>query len=264
MMIPAYAISLSGHTERRRHIQAECARIGIEAEIIDAVDMRTATDEEIRRLSEPTNHLKPHKRRYLHAGELGCFLSHRNVYQTVLTRGQDYALILEDDARFIRTPLPLLDSGSLNALAQQYPFDVLIIGYVKTLPEHLPYYYRRQPLKRCAALDTADGKIIFGTPWQQYGCGAVAYIVSAAGARKLLSDPKPCCAADDWLYFEQRHGVRILHSRPAFVVEDASRLDSTIRQEPDGFLQPKRSSIIIRSAKGCLKHLAMNYLGFKK
>jgi len=42
-----------------------------------------------------------------------------------------------------------------------------------------------------------------------------------------------------------------------------AKLDSTIRQEKAGFLQPKTSSVIIRSIKGYLKHIGMNYLGMK-
>ncbi|RRD89882.1 glycosyltransferase family 25 protein [Conchiformibius steedae] len=263
-MINIYAISLPDHIERRHHIQAECARVGIAAEIIDATDMRAADESSIHKLCKLPLAKPLKKQRYLSAGELGCSLSHRAVYQTVLARGQDYALILEDDAYFIEDPSVLLNPDYLQTIQQQYPFDVLILGYVKTLPEHLPYYYRRIPLKTRATLTVNDKLYRFGTPWEQYGCGTVAYIISAQGARKLLADEKPSVAADDWLYFEQQNGLRILHSRPAFVLEDATRFDSTIRQEPNGFLQPKRSSIIIRSTKGWLKNFAMNYLNLKK
>lgn len=258
-MIPVYAISLPDHAERRRHIQAECARVGLNAEIVDAADMRRATPEEIRAQCRLPAAKRRKKQRYLTAGELGCALSHRAVYQTVLARGQDYALVLEDDARFLADPAPLLRSGSLQNIAAQYPFDVLILGYVKTLPQHLPYYYRRIPLKNRAVF----AGYRFGTPWEQYGCGAVGYVITAAGAAKLLSQPQPCVAADDWLYFERQLGLRVLHARPALILEHAEALNSTIRTEAAVFLQPKLSSVIVRSTKGCLKHIAMNYLGFK-
>ncbi|MDU1347593.1 hypothetical protein [Eikenella corrodens] len=113
-------------------------------------------------------------------------------------------------------------------------------------------------------MNTDGNTIYFGTPWEQYGCGTVAYIISREGAEKLCrATQSPCATADDWLYFEQHHGLRILHSRPAFVLEALEKFDSTIRQEKAGFLQPKTSSVIIRSIKGYLKHIGMNYLGMK-
>lgn len=263
-MIPIYIISLANEADRRQHMRRQCGRFGLEAVFIDACDMRQASQADIERLSALPLHRKPKKQRRLSRGEVGCALSHHNVYETICAQAEPYALVLEDDAEFIRNPLPLLDEGYLNALSAQYPFDVLIVGYVRTLPQQLPYYYRRQPLKYRAALPAEGGSVRFGTPWAQYGCGTVAYIVSRAGAEKLRqATATPCVPADDWLYFEQHHGLRILHSRPAFVLEALNTLGSTISVEKPDFLRPKTSSMIVRSLKGYLKHFVMNYLGMK-
>ena len=263
-MIPAYIISLANQQDRREHMRQECARVGIEATFIDAVDMRQASQSDIERLSSRLLHKKTKKQRWLTRGELGCALSHHQVYAHIVRQQHPYALVLEDDAEFIRNPQPLLNEGYLKALSAQYPFDILILGYVKTLPHQLPYYYRRIPIKHRAKMNTDGNTIYFGTPWEQYGCGTVAYIISREGAEKLCrATQTPCATADDWLYFEQHHGLCILHSRPAFVLEALEKFDSTIRQEKAGFLQPKTSSVIIRSIKGYLKHIGMNYLGMK-
>lgn len=263
-MIPAYIISLANQQDRREHMQQECARMGIEATFIDAVDMRQASQSDIERLSSRLLHKKTKKQRWLTRGELGCALSHHQVYAHIVRQQHPYALILEDDAEFIRNPQPLLNEGYLNNITEQYPFDVLLLGYVKTLKHQLPYYYRRIPIKTRAKLQINSDSILFGTPWEQYGSGAVAYVVTQTSAQRLLNvTRKPSAVADDWLYFEQHHGLRILHSRPAFVLEALEKLDSTIRQEKAGFLQPKTSSVIIRSIKGYLKHIGMNYLGMK-
>lgn len=263
MTIPVYAVSLAGHAERRRHIAEECAKYGVAVEIVDAADMRCAEEDDIRHLCVLPSGKPEKKRRFLTAGELGCALSHRSVYGKMAERGQDYALVLEDDAHFVRPPAVLLDEENLRRIQEQYPFDVLIVGYVKTLPEHLPYYYRRIPVKRRAVLPSENGDLLFGTPWEQYACGTVAYIISGGGA-KLLAAQDVCVTADDWLYFEQEYGLRVLHCRPAFVLEELVWFDSTIRQERAGFLQPKLSSVVVRSVKGWLKNIAMNYLGLKK
>ena len=263
-MIPTYIISLASETQRRAHILEQTERYQLNANFVDAVDMRQASDADIRALSSLPVHTKPKKQRWLSKGEVGCALSHHQVYQTVLDKQQDYALVLEDDAYFIRNPMPLMQPAHLNAIAEQYDFDVLLLGYVKTLEHQLPYYHRRIPIKKRATLQLPEQTIQFGTPWEQYACGTVAYIITKKGAEKLLNiTQKPCVPADDWLYFEQHCGVKVLHARPTFVLEDLEQLVSTIRVEKNNFLQPKFSSIIIRSIKGWCKHIAMNYLGFK-
>lgn len=255
-----YIISLAVETERREHIVQECARFHIAPEIVDAVDMRQATTAEIERLSRKITHWKPKKQRYLSKGELGCALSHHRAYQKIVANQDEFALILEDDAEFIANPHILLNSGSLKDIYQQYPFDVLLIGYVKILPQYLPYFYRRIPIKTRAQLHGFR----FGTPWEQYACGTVAYIITQQGAQKLLAaTAQPCATADDWLYFEQNVGLKVLHSRPVLVLEALAKLDSTIRQDGQSAYHPKRISKITRTIKGSLKNILMNVLGWK-
>lgn len=255
-----YIISLASEAQRREHILQECARFQIEAEIVDAVDMRQAMPADIERLSRKITHYKPKKQRWLSKGELGCALSHHRVYQKIVDNQDDFALILEDDAQFIANPHVLLDSGSLKNIYQQYPFDILLMGYVKILPQYLPYFYRRIPIKTRAQLHD----IRLGTPWEQYACGTVAYIITQQGAQTLLAaTAQPCASADDWLYFEQQFGLKILHTRPALVLEALETLDSTIRQDTQADFHPKRISKITRSIKGSLKNILMNQFGLK-
>ena len=118
-MIPTYIISLANQQDRREHMQQECARVGIEATFIDAVDMRQASQSDIERLSSRLLHKKTKKQRWLTRGELGCALSHHQVYAHIVRQQHPYALILEDDAEFIRNPQPLLNEGYLKALSAQ-------------------------------------------------------------------------------------------------------------------------------------------------
>ncbi|WP_153716528.1 glycosyltransferase family 25 protein [Eikenella corrodens] len=127
-MIPAYIISLANQQDRREHMRQECARVGIEATFIDAVDMRQASQSDIECLSSRLLHKKTKKQRWLTRGELGCALSHHQVYAHIVRQQHPYALVLEDDAEFIRNPQPLLNEGYLKALSAQYPFDILILG----------------------------------------------------------------------------------------------------------------------------------------
>lgn len=261
-MINIFVVSLAKETKRRAYIQNECAKAGLDATFIDAVDMREATDQQIQQYSDKLMHLKPKKQRWLTRGELGCALSHRLVYQKMVAEHIPYALVLEDDAKIIGDLTHFLDSKTLESIQQQNAFDVLILGYVKVLENHLNEYYRKIPIKLRAKLTLDHQTFIFGTPWRQYACGTVAYIVSLAGAKKLLLDDKPRCTADDWRFFEKNVQLRVLHMRPALVVEELEHLDSTIRLV--NYCPPKLRSVMIRRFKGWLKDIAMNKLGMKK
>ncbi|EGV35825.1 glycosyltransferase family 25 protein [Neisseria weaveri] len=263
-MIRTFIISLASETARRAHMETLCREHGIDAVFVDAVDMRGAAAEELEKLSAIPVYKKPRKRRSLSAGEVGCALSHHHVYREMAEQGLDYALVLEDDAKFLRNPGLMLDEKRLQSLMVQSPFDVLILGYVKTLEEQLPYHYRRLPIKKKAVLQLPDGKAEFGTLWDEYSCGTVAYVITLEGARKLLDmTARPCVTADDWKYFVRHCGLRILHSRPVFVLEDVLRFDSSIRNDSLDSLKPKFSSAVIRSLKGYWRYFAMNYLGFR-
>lgn len=120
--------------------------------------------------------------------------------------------------------------------------------------------YRRQPIKKYFKRIFAEQTFEFGTPWQQYSCGTVAYIVSKTGAKKLIAaNTPPRVPADDWLYFEQYHQLQVLHCYPTFVLENILHLHSTIRKETHSEFYPKKSSILIRSIKGDIKNIAMNF-----
>lgn len=42
----------------------------------------------------------PYHHRQMTMGEIGCFLSHYNIWKRIVEREQEVALILEDDIRF--------------------------------------------------------------------------------------------------------------------------------------------------------------------
>ena len=253
---PVFVVSLKDNTERRASITQECSRFGLIPQWIDAVDFRQKTQEEAFEHYLPTERAL-RKKRFLTAPEIGCTLSHRKIYHTMLESNLSAALVLEDDALFLADLRPVLENW--QKIYQQAEFDVLILGYVKTLPKQLPYYYRRIPVKILGQWE----KYHFGVPWEQFACGTVAYLITQAGARKLLSEEKVRVTADDWKYFSHCYGLKVLHLRPSVVIEDCGRFISDIRTEKAAFLQPKISSIVIRSIKGWLKNFGMNVLGMK-
>ncbi|TWT79080.1 Glycosyltransferase family 25 (LPS biosynthesis protein) [Planctomycetes bacterium CA13] len=96
MMARALVISLQRATTRLAHAQSLLAQLPLVAEILPAVDGAAMSKQEIDAVY--ARHL--HQPRYpfeLRVGEIGCFLSHRKAWQTIVDQDLDAALVMEDD-----------------------------------------------------------------------------------------------------------------------------------------------------------------------
>lgn len=102
--IPVYVISLRRSTERREAMVRHLNSLGIQYEVVDAVDGRTLDEQQIETITNESS-------KNLHRGAIGCYLSHIGVYEKLVSRNQTVALVLEDDARLSGKVVPLLATG---------------------------------------------------------------------------------------------------------------------------------------------------------
>ncbi len=84
-----YVINVRSFEERRMHVTRELARFGLEAEFIHELDTVDLTPELEREWFTPDNDLRPNQK--------SCALKHVAAIRRVRDRGQERALILEDD-----------------------------------------------------------------------------------------------------------------------------------------------------------------------
>lgn len=101
--IPVLVISLKRAPERRASISLHLNRLGIEYRLIDAVDGKAMTPSQIAKVVAPLKEMHP--------GEVGCYLSHINVYEIIRDENIEVALVLEDDARLNPRVRSLLMNG---------------------------------------------------------------------------------------------------------------------------------------------------------
>jgi GR25 family glycosyltransferase involved in LPS biosynthesis len=99
MKISAFVITLERATERRTHVDWILRNLPLPGVSISAVDGKVMTPLEVDQCCTR----QVHSPRYPHPlgrGEIGCFLSHRKAWQTIIDNQLDAALILEDDVTF--------------------------------------------------------------------------------------------------------------------------------------------------------------------
>jgi glycosyl transferase family 25 len=168
-------VSLPGSARRRRIAQRLAAWNG-HWSFLDAVDGASLSPEALARSYDESATIRRYGRP-LSPGEIGCALSHRLAYQTILSRGLDSAIVLEDDA-ILSDDLTDFPFASLPA-----QFDVVNLfgrsGLVRRRAERQLGRY---------ALHRAAGKIY----------GTVGYVVSRKGAERLLAASPVVSYPADW------------------------------------------------------------------
>lgn len=102
--IPVYVISLGRSIERREAIVRHLNSLGIQFEVVEAVDGATLNDDQVTAMTCEAS-------KSLHRGTIGCYMSHISVYEKMVSKNQPLALILEDDARLSPKAVQLLNAG---------------------------------------------------------------------------------------------------------------------------------------------------------
>lgn len=176
-------INLDRNPERLRHARAVTKGVLDDVERISAVDGKLLTDkwQYLSRWMHLTH--EPDKFNIMPA--IGCFLSHRKCWQYVVDNDLSHALVLEDDIE----PTPLAAPFLATFEASPPPFN-----WVKL---HVNRYAGRD-LQRPIGLAIGGVELCVNTGGSK---SAGAYIISNAGARKLLTAGKMLAPVDHVEWF---------------------------------------------------------------
>ncbi len=216
---PVFVISLKHSAERRQAMAARLDPLLIRYSFFDAVD-GSAFDPQNLPAYDPL------RRRLffgkdLTAGEMGCLLSHRAVYQYMADHGIPVAVILEDDA-LLASDLPEAVGLLMDA---PVPWDVIrFLGRDKV-------YKNSRDVKKLNSVYTLTRPA--GTPGGTYG-----YMLNLKAARRFARHMQKNWLPVDILHgFVWRTGLEIFAVRPSPVMPDdgvestigAARFDKTVR-----------------------------------
>ncbi|XP_075340387.1 procollagen galactosyltransferase 2-like [Odontesthes bonariensis] len=167
-----FLINLKRRSDRRDRMLSSLAVLGINATLVEAVDGKALNSSQLRAMGIDMlpGYKDPYSDRVLTRGEIGCFLSHFNIWKQVVQQGLQQVLVLEDDVRFEPRFYSRMTTIMGNVLRVRLDWDLIYVGR-KRLQVKEPENW----VKGVSSLVHPD-----------YSYWTLGYALSLNGARKLL------------------------------------------------------------------------------
>lgn len=220
-----YLISLDKDVQRRELFFSQPNTADFE--VFSAINTMQKEWDALAEVFNPTK-FEQHYGRNVTKGEIGCTLSHLEVYRRIVADERiaetDYALVCEDDALFNAN----LSEKTTALLTQQCSADIILIGQSKIasfddmeLEINYPttFSFLRQKV--------ADVTVAY--PYKSYFAGTVAYLIKKSAARRFLDvliQEKAFWLADDFLLFEMQFHLNNKVVRPLMAIENPTLMSN--------------------------------------
>lgn len=207
-------INLDKSIDRLESISAQLNRDNLPFERIPAINGFELGEDQIKEITFPLDHFDSKVRftRALTGGEIGCFLSHRKCWETLIQSNEQWALILEDDIQIAPKARNYLASSAwippdvrICQISNLMPFQIgLIDGSERPIDNFLSIVKPRQP-----------------TP-----LGTQAYLISRDCAYRALElSTKLPAPVDDFLFspwFKICHEFVLWKTSPILIIPSRS------------------------------------------
>lgn len=183
-----FIINLESDIERKYSMLHQASSLGLDVEIIKAVNGKQLSKDEVMKLS------RDFYNNGMTLGELGCSLSHLLVYQRIVDENIPLALIMEDDAEINKNISDVLSAlDQFNAKNLNKPNVILLNKtneYIDTFKKNITgQYYLVNVIEAACA----------------YG-----YVINNHAAQCLLDFLQPVwLEADKWRFLNERRIIKV-------------------------------------------------------
>jgi GR25 family glycosyltransferase involved in LPS biosynthesis len=177
--LPVYVISLKSATDRQAQAAAHLGALNIQYELCEAV-RGDALEPQRRQQINPAGNMSP--------AQIGCYVSHIQIYERMVQEGTTVALILEDDA-----VLHPLVSGLVHGGCQTLDFDYCFLGCDDSGDSGYVYFDSSKATTLTSRLHAYP---ISSGPFCLH-----AYLITLDGARKRLQCAYPARSAIDHYHY---------------------------------------------------------------
>ena len=234
-----YVASLETDLSRRASIECQLQSRELSYEVIDAVDGRMLSAEDLQAACREQMHFTSVHGRVMMPAEVACCLTHLKMYQRFLQTDESHAVFLEDDAYLLEgfdQALAMLPESGLDVVMMGYPartfFEIRLASWIEPI-------YRRQSVGEIFEVGLSPRRKCFGM---------VGVMLSRHAAEQLLACNSPITTvADDHMYFGQF--LTIHHLRPLVVAEDLrlrSAINHTYRRRIAGLSLRRKLSRLLQ------------------
>lgn len=226
-MVLAYVINMDKDIDRLRHMYENLSKLGIEFVRIAAVNGNALTNEQLEKYSVTVRGQK-----WSSSGALGCFLSHRAVWQEIVRRDENWGLVLEDDIYLSRDFKNYITEELLKTTVTK---DADIIRLEATT--------NRVKLKQRKKFFDRDIYKLVSTTW----CTG-AYLITQQTAKKLLAVSEDLWDSSDYFLFCQEtspvaRNLNIYQLNPAIAVQEKHNEEILIKHFESRIEQSKSGAI---------------------
>ena len=203
-----FIVNLERDTDKKQKILEQTEKLNLKAEIIPAVYGKNLSKEDLKNL------VYDYPNCALSLGEIGCALSHLNIYNKMVKEDIPIAFILEDDVILSKDVAPMLDF--LEKSDDKNKPNVYLLSY---MIDYLPLTKKRTP---------------FGNMYRIYrsycACG---YVINKEAAKRISQIQTPVkFEADMWESFKFILGINVYGIIPHLVFEgDTNKQLSNIEKE---------------------------------
>ncbi|MBE8189972.1 MAG: glycosyltransferase family 25 protein [Candidatus Thioglobus sp.] len=170
MNIPIFIINLKKDAKRKQYMQNLLAKFSLKAKFIEAVDGKLLSTKTIKNIYSEKQSIK-NINRGMTKGEIGCVLSHKNIYEQMILDNLPVILVLEDDADFDDKLLDFIQQ--IDNLPKNWQLIHLGVHFYQEQMRHNIWYGKRlksHTLRRFT-------EIRYGTH---------GYLINNSGAKKML------------------------------------------------------------------------------
>ena len=209
-----YIVNLKKDEKRRENIIREVKKQNLtNYEIVDAVDGSKLNQNELNNATfKNKKHLNPWNSK-MSPSQIGCALSHIKVYEKFIKTGFEVALILEDDAIFVRD----FNNNLKQLILKNFKFRKQIV-----LLSELKEFHGK-------ALDSVDNYEIVNVSNAFF---THAYMINKEAARSIISFNYPVkTIADNFVFFKIYCNIKIIGLNPYLLDQDKKSFKTTIKSE---------------------------------
>lgn len=172
--IPVFVVNLKKDTEKKQHMKALCEKHNLQCQFTEAVYGKDL-DENF--LSEIYNEEESIRTlgRALSKSEIGCALSHINIYKHMIDENIEQAVIFEDDSQIEEGFSSVLEN--INRFPKDW--ELVLLGY-----------YSDPITEKCSRSSLRYRKKVTGLHQTvrpiEHAYGTHGYLINQKGAKKLL------------------------------------------------------------------------------